>query len=156
MTLAFLMFAVIFSTDRIDEPTDMIELNHIYSTNGQQFFSQIIFWKWYEDEGRYHARDFKLLESGDIDIRRTKDGKVVEFRWFNRDQKVHRVVRSEHFRESWTQHDPERLDKEQLRESMRVRLASKFAPIPAAPEILEVPYDCPEPIGEILPPPAPN
>ena len=55
--------------------------------------------------------------------------------WYDENQKIVRRLNSKLFRESWTQVDPERSDKVQLEEKLRLSLAdcpAKALPLPGA------------------------
>ena len=78
---------------------DMIELNHLYR-DGQHTFDQFILYDWSPDYRRYHvvcwcfpSTDNRHLPMLGTLHRLTLDG--IE-------------VRATHYRETWTQHDPER------------------------------------------------
>lgn len=104
-------------TDRVG----LIELNHQYSYAGRYTYSQIIFWEFDPSTRRKHVRDWTLLEpSSPIEKCPLKniDTGIIESKWID-DKGVSRVVTSPDFLESWTQEDPERMDKKRWHESRR-------------------------------------
>lgn len=80
-----------------DARCDMIEINHYMPDSGDGF-KQVIAWDWSPDYRRWHAQQWLILTEwsrrGDV-VSCAGDG--VELR-----------IRSSLFRETWTQHDPER------------------------------------------------
>lgn len=76
---------------------DMIELNHYCDTLGNPIFTQLIFWKWYDREAKYHVQEWKMVEHSTVVYR------------FNKRVLVEKTT-ALHFKESWTQFDPERED----------------------------------------------
>ena len=109
----------------IVEHTDMIEVNHLHTLDGEPTFTQVIFWKWYEDKSEYHCRAWTMNEKLSF------NGKTAAFM----EGKTPRRVRATHMKESWTQYDPERTDKEYVAETDRVKLVQR-ALKPVEPMIL--------------------
>jgi hypothetical protein len=93
----------------------MIELNHHYTPKGEPAFDQIIFWGRNPADGKYNVRSWCLAD-GCYPI--TVDG-ITRFE--NKDYQVH----SRLFRESWTQKDPESVNKLSWPESKRVAVPYK-------------------------------
>lgn len=132
---AILNFSIVLGCDvawRVSEHCDQVEVNHYHDCNGREAFTQIIFWKWYQDDQEYHVREWKLQDAKEsIEIIR---GRVVTVRFRDQTEKIDRVIIAECFKESWTQVDPERLDKETLAEGERIRFVrSKVTPVPPPP-----------------------
>lgn len=100
----------------ITEQVDMIELNHLHDQNGEPTFDQIIFWKWHQDEAAYHVRAWTM---GDHAFVYRRPAFAIFPDAANR---TTRKIRTVHFKESWTQIDPERADKHGLNEDHRLRL----------------------------------
>jgi hypothetical protein len=109
----------------IVEHTDMVEVNHFHNIQGDPAFTQVIFWKWYHDKAEYHVRSWTMHEKLSI------SGKTVSFF----DGQSHRKITSAHFKESWSQSDPERADKEHVAETERIRLVPRVIK-PVEPMIL--------------------
>lgn len=102
------------------ESVDLIEVNHFYDETGKLVFDQIIFYDWSAEHGRYHVRAWRLLKSdGQIPVRNWNKGGFVAV-WH--DGETLRVVRASSIRESWTQYDPELVEREYLPKEKRVDL----------------------------------
>lgn len=100
----------------IVERVDLIEVNHLHDQQGNPTFDQIIFWKWHQDESAYHVRDWTMSDHAFVYRRQ------AEAIYPDNLIRTIRKVRSVHFKESWTQIDPERADKHGLKEEHRLRL----------------------------------
>lgn len=85
---------------------DVLELNHYYDTNGQHIFDQVLFLDFNGRESRYEVQAWRLTEKG-YGPRRTPHGCEVLFN----DKGTLRKVTADSCRESWTQHDPETIDR---------------------------------------------
>lgn len=99
----------------IVEHTDLVEVNHFHNIQGDPAFTQVIFYKWYEDRSAYHARAWVMYDKLSI------YGRTVYFF----DGKHHRRITASHFKESWSQTDPERADKEHVAETERIKLVQR-------------------------------
>ncbi len=104
----------------VTETVDLIELNHFYDDLGRHAYDQVIFYEWSPDYRRFHVIAWCLVENdlSRMPTRNPKNGEYV-VRWNDRDAKVHRVVRSALYRETWSQVDPERVNKKLLDEKYR-------------------------------------
>lgn len=104
----------------VDE-VDLIEMNHFYDDRGRLVFDQVIFYDWCPVEGRFQVRDWRLLKSSDqIPRRNWRRGDFLAI-WHDGDHL--REVRSKAFHETWTQYDPELLQREYLPKEKRLRLS---------------------------------
>jgi hypothetical protein len=113
------------------ETVDLIEVNHFYDEHGRLVFDQIIFMDW--DGIRLQVRAWRLIKNqAQLPQRDWKDGGYSAL-W--QDGEVLRQVRSRSIRESWTQYDPELVEREYLPKERRKELRTvKFIkPKPAAP-----------------------
>ena len=103
----------------IDE-VDLIEVNHFYDDRGRLVFDQVIFYDWYAHEGRFQVRDWRLLKSADqIPRRNWRRGNFLTI-WT--DGEHLREVWSKALHETWTQYDPELMERENLPKEKRLRL----------------------------------
>ena len=103
---------------------DLIELNHFYDEQGKHVFDQIIFYDWSPQSGRYHVRAWRLLKKpAQIPSRNWKHGEFVAV-WHDGD--LLRRVRGTSVRESWTQYDPELIEREFLAKDKRPDLARLY------------------------------
>ncbi len=87
----------------VTETVDLIELNHFYDDLGRHAYDQVIFYEWSPDYRRFHVIAWCLVENdlSRMPTRNPKNGEYV-VRWNDRDAKVHRVVRSALYRETWS------------------------------------------------------
>jgi hypothetical protein len=109
------------------EQVDLIEVNHYYDENGAHLLDQILFYEWDGREARYQVRAWRLLKSPQQYPRPVADGQTFETTW--REAGAMRVVRSSKFRETWTQYDPELLERRNLpREERRELFQSAATP----------------------------
>lgn len=109
---------------KLRERVDLIEFNHFYDDLGRHAYDQVIFFEWSDEYLRYDVIAWCLVENDDgrLPVKTPSGGEYV-VRWFDRDAKVQREVRSRLFRETWTQFDPERLNKRLLEEKYRLSLS---------------------------------
>jgi hypothetical protein len=126
------------------ETVDLIEVNHFYDEQGRLVFDQVIFYDWSEGDSRYMVRAWRLVKSPtQLPQRDWKSGGYVAL-WQDCGQggEVLRRVHSQSIRETWTQHDPELVEREYLPKERRkelqnvkaTRLAANVnAPRPSAP-----------------------
>ncbi|MCU0710128.1 MAG: hypothetical protein MUF23_17760 [Pirellula sp.] len=109
----------------VEESIDLIELNHFYDPCGRHVYDQVIFYHLSPETGKYRVRAWCLVEDRETLSRRPlKDPStgIVRVEWYDGDHKVIRRLESHIFRESWTQVDPERMDKRHLDERHRLSL----------------------------------
>jgi len=113
----------------ITQSVHITELNHRYSPEGKHIFSQVIFWERVPATGKYRVRDWVLVEMQEslnrIPIRRNDVWETS----FVRDG-VYYDVRSNLFRESWTQTDPEAEDAKKWPKDQRRPLSRPGVKIP--------------------------
>ncbi len=108
----------------IKQSVELIELNHFYDCHGQHQFDQVIFYEWSPDYLRFHVIAWNLVE-GDLKRlpRRLPGSGLYYVAWFDRDARLHRQVCAPLYRETWTQSDPERTNKQWIEEKDRLCLA---------------------------------
>lgn len=111
------------SGSQLKERVDLIELNHFYDELGRHQFDQVIFYEWSPDYRRFHVIAWSLVE-GDLSRLPSKVSGSGEtsVHWFDRDSKIKREVRSKLYRETWSQVDPERANKQLIDEKYRLSL----------------------------------
>lgn len=107
----------------VTQTVDLIELNHFYDDLGRHAYDQVIFYEWSPDYRRFHVIAWCLVENdlSRIPTRNPFNGEYV-VRYNDRDAKVRRQVRSPLYRETWSQVDPERVNKKLLDEKYRTSL----------------------------------
>ncbi len=105
------------------QQVDLIELNHFVDDQGREVFRQVIFYDWSSEHHRFHVRAWRLIKS---------DAQLPERRWNPQsyqctwhDEGLIRQVWAPQMRETWSQRDPERVNRAILPEDQRKPL---FAP----------------------------
>lgn len=102
------------------ERVDLIEVNHFFDEHGKLVFDQVIFYDWCDDQARYNVRAWRLLKKpSQLPKRNWNSGDYVAI-WH--DGELLREVRAPVMRETWTQHDPELIEREYLAKEKRVEL----------------------------------
>ena len=99
---------------------DLIEWNHFIDDEGREVFQQLIFYDWSEQHRRFHVRAWRLIKSPSQRPRRRWNPSRIECCW-NDGGRIRQVV-APSLRETWTQYDPERLNRRLLPEDRRIPL----------------------------------
>ncbi len=105
------------------DQVDLTEVNHFYDDQGRLVFDQVIYYDWSAAHGRYQVRDWRLLKTPtQVPLRDWRDGGYVsEWEDFKQRNGLRRV-KSKSVRETWTQHDPELVEREFLAQEKRAEL----------------------------------
>lgn len=107
----------------LHDTVDLIELNHFYDSLGRHSYDQVIFYEWSEEYTRYHVIAWCLIEDDPTRLPfRAPVCNDYVVRWYDREAKSHREVKSKLYRESWTHSDPERQNRKLLEEKYRLQL----------------------------------
>jgi hypothetical protein len=113
------------------ESVDLIELNHFYDEHGRLVFDQVIFYDWSAGEARYNVRAWRLVKNPSQLPQRDWSGGGYSAMWHDGEQI--RQIRSKSIRETWTQYDPELVEREYLPKERRKELRTvKVSRPPAA------------------------
>jgi hypothetical protein len=113
------------------ETVDLMEINHFYDEHGRLVFDQVIFYDWSKDDARYMVRAWRLIKNpAQVPQRDWKEGGYVAV-W--QDGELLRQVRSPSFRETWTQYDPELVEREYLPKERRKELMAVKVSRPPRP-----------------------
>lgn len=88
---------------------DLMELNHFYDEKGDLVFDQVIFYDWAARESRYNVRDWRLVKNPSQLPQRDWASGGYHAMW--QDGESLRRVYSRQYRETWTQHDPELIER---------------------------------------------
>ena len=110
---------------------DLVELNHFLDDNGREVFRQLVFYDWNRHQKRFHVRAWRLVKKPSQLPKRSWDPPGYLIRW--KDKSVEREVWAKSMRETWSQHDPERVNRAFLPENERQPLwesPSKVAELP--------------------------
>lgn len=103
------------------DQVEVIEYNHFYDEQGRHVFDQLIFYDWSPRENRYQIRDWRLIktvsQSPYYDVNRG----LYLATWH--DGLTLRQVRAAAIRETWTQYDPELLERSVLPKEQRRELS---------------------------------
>ncbi len=102
---------------------DLVELNHFLDDNGREVFRQVVFFDWCGEQRQFHVRAWRLVKQPSQLPRRVWEPSGYLVRW--QDKSVTREVWSKSMRETWTQEDPERVNRRILPENERRPLWSE-------------------------------
>jgi hypothetical protein len=102
------------------DEVDLIEVNHFHDEHGRLVFDQVIFYDWSTVDCRYQVCAWRLLKTpAQIPYRHwSREGFVTT--WHDGD--VLRRVCGKSFRETWTQFDPELVERDFLPKDRRREL----------------------------------
>jgi hypothetical protein len=104
------------------ERVDLVEVNHFYDEQGRLVFDQTIFYDWSSNHGRYMVRAWRLVKNpAQLPQRDWQEGGYSAM-WH--DGEVLRRVHADSMRETWTQYDPELVEREYLPKEQRRELRS--------------------------------
>jgi hypothetical protein len=100
---------------------DLIELNHFVDDEGREVFRQLIFYDWSQQHQEFHVRGWRLIKS-DAQLpqqrwNQSQHQQCWRCRWY--DAGLQRQVWAPKMRETWSQLDPERVNRERLPEDQR-------------------------------------
>lgn len=126
-----LLFAIVFSSPAIHDRCDLIELNHMHDRECKPTFSQVIFWHWDAETNRYDVRAWRIADVECELPRVSYTSKSVSVSWFDREFSMRRIIVANHYRESWSQIDPERDNLQLIPERERMSLVRRIIrPVP--------------------------
>lgn len=120
--IAVLMASLCFNPveDVAVDRVDLVELNHFYDEQGRHVFDQVIFYDWSPQNKRYEVRAWRLVKHpAQVPCRDWQSGGFVAI-W--QDGNLFRKVHAITMRESWTQHDPELVERSFLPKEQRAEL----------------------------------
>ena len=107
-------------SDAVRQDVDLIELNHFVDEEGREVFRQLIFYDWSKTSHRFHVRAWRLVKhESQLPQRQWKPDRY-HCTWM--DEGLRREVTATQMRETWTQRDPERVNRKYLPEDQRVPL----------------------------------
>jgi len=105
------------------DSVDLVEINHFHDEKGRLVFDQIIFYDWCPVQCRYQVRDWRLLKNAaQIPVRDWRTGEYVAIWHDFKDKNTLRTIHTKTVRESWTQYDPELVEREFLAQEDRREL----------------------------------
>lgn len=103
------------------DQVEVIEYNHFYDEQGRHVFDQLIFFDWSPHENRYQIRDWRLIKTVSQAPYYDSARGVYVATWH--DGLTLRQVRAAGIRETWTQHDPELIERSVLPKEHRRELS---------------------------------
>jgi hypothetical protein len=104
----------------LKDHVDLIEYNHYHDSNMKPIFDQLIFYDWSEQKRRFQVRAWRLVKLESQIPFRDHYNKKWMVRWHDND--MLREVTSPSCRETWTQYDPEVLERDFLPQDQRLGL----------------------------------
>jgi hypothetical protein len=115
--------AILPVTDTVlRDACDLIEVNHFFDDQGRLVFDQAIFYDWSAGDSRYNVRAWRLVKhSSQLPQREWPSGYSALWQ----DGEVTRRVWLQAIRETFTQYDPELLEREVLPKEKRRELRVK-------------------------------
>lgn len=109
----------------VQDTVDLVEVNHYHDARGEHVFDQLIFYDWSKQKRRFQVRAWRLIKTESQLPRRDHRRDVWLVRWH--DDGVLREVTSASRRETWTQYDPELIEREFLAQDQRLDLSPALA-----------------------------
>lgn len=108
------------SSHSVRDDVDLVELNHYHDESGRHVFDQLIFYDWSEQKRRFDVRAWRLVKvPGQLPLH---DHKTNVWRMIWHDAGMLRTVEAAAYRETWTQYDPELINREFLSQENRREL----------------------------------
>ncbi|MCC9608530.1 hypothetical protein LOC68_09810 [Blastopirellula sp. JC732] len=108
MVTLLLLFAALPMEAATVDRVDLIEVNHYYDAQGRHVIDQLIFWDW--DRDRFQIRAWRLIKNESQ--LPTRDWDRDQYVCYWRDLTQLRKVYAPQKRETWTNYDPEVLERE--------------------------------------------
>lgn len=99
----------------------LIEYNHFYDEQGRHVFDQLLFYDWSAGENRFQIRDWRLIKTVSQAPYHDPQRDMYVATWH--DGLTLRQVRSPAIRETWTQYDPELIERAVLPKEHRRELS---------------------------------
>ena len=103
------------------QQVDLIELNHFLDDTGRHVFDQLVFYEWSPQRSAFRVIAWRMVKRPEQWPVRT--WAPVGYRCIWQDEGVLREIWSSAFRETWTQSDPERENRQFFSETRRPELA---------------------------------
>lgn len=117
LSAALLCCAALPNSVQVQESMDLVEVNHFYDDQWRHVFDQMIFYQWSESAGRFQVVAWRLIKS-DQQLP-SKQWSTGNYQVLWRDGDVVREVTASAYRETWTQHDPELVERSFLPREQR-------------------------------------
>lgn len=122
LVASLLLFGISPSTDQdtgtiTRQRVDLIELNHFVDDEGREVFRQVIFYDWSREHHCFHVRAWRLIKNESQLPVRSWNPQQYRCSWL--DDGLLRQVWAPKMRETWSQRDPERVNRAVLPEDQR-------------------------------------
>ncbi len=105
------------SPGTVHAEVDLVELNHFLDEHGREVFRQVVFFDWSRRHRQFEVRAWRLIKHDAQLPRRVPGTNTYIVRW--QDKSISREVRAKSLRETWSQHDPERVNRALVPENER-------------------------------------
>jgi len=128
VSAAFLFSASIVSASNasiVKDEVDLVEINHYHDARREHVFDQLIFYDWSSQKRRFQVRAWRLIKTDSQLPRRDHRQGNWLVRWH--DDGILREVVAASRRETWTQYDPELIERDNLPQDQRLDLTPAFA-----------------------------
>lgn len=107
------------------QEVDLIELNHLIDDHGRHVFDQLVFYEWSRTRSSYRVIAWRMVKRpGQLPVR---SWSPAGYQCVWQDDQVLRQVWSPAYRETWTQKDPERHNRQFFSEALRPELSPPLA-----------------------------
>lgn len=135
--IAVALFTIAIAVGQSDRQTsdvktakvDLIELNHFVDDEGREVFRQLIFYDWSDTKKRFLVRSWRLVKSTEQLPKQTWKPSQHYVMWTENGSI--RRVEAPQLRKTWSQKDPEKVNRDFLPEDQRVPLwqvSTRIAP----------------------------
>jgi len=120
--LAIALFCMVPVDEITTDEVDRVELSHVYDDCGRRTLSQLIFYDWDAERGRFDLVAWRLYDEKTAGQRPTYQhyNRRWESLWY--DGQTLRRVRPRAFTERWDQFDPELRERDHLPKDRRRKL----------------------------------
>lgn len=125
MLLCLALMAACPNETALVDRVDLIEINHFYDSQGHHVFDQVIFYDWSQADSRFQVRAWRLLKSNQQLPRMNWQSGRYEVNW--RDMNHFRRITANQRHETFTQYDPEILERNMFPTEHRRELAQPIA-----------------------------
>lgn len=113
MSWVLLILTILPQVEPVVDRCDVIEVNHFYDWEGRLVFDQLIFWEWNPLWCRDDVLDWRLLNKcpGGLPESDHRHGGWTST-FYDEQAGIIRTVRAKSVRETWTQEDPEAIERQ--------------------------------------------
>lgn len=122
-TLFLLLLSVVPVNDDLvfSEHFDRVEVNHHYDPNGKLLFDQVIWYNWNHTICRYEVIDYRMVKGNSLypKYHSQKQQHISTFL----EGEILREISADSYIETWTQYDPEFLERDILAKERRKLLS---------------------------------